>query len=172
MNAFILVIPAVLIRYGLMGFLSKEALERAKFFPPVEGIEKFGYYVYWASMVGLLVYLLFLNIKLGSFFSYVGLAIYLLGTLLYGKSVVDFSRISEDGVARSGLYAFSRNPMYVGFFIYFLGCSILIGSWIYFLILLVSQLSVHLLILAEERWCKKQFGKEYRRYMEEVRRYI
>lgn len=65
-----------------------------------------------------------------------------------------------------------RNPMYVSFFLYFLGCSLITNSWILFIVLIIFQISVHYLILSEERWCIKEFGLEYVNYMKRVRRYI
>jgi protein-S-isoprenylcysteine O-methyltransferase Ste14 len=55
---------------------------------------------------------------------------------------------------------------------YLLCCGLLVGSWIYLAILLVFQVSVHYVILSEERWCINQFGEDYRRYMRRVRRYL
>lgn len=34
------------------------------------------------------------------------------------------------------------------------------------------KISAHWIILAEERWCIKKFGEEYKNYMNKVRRYI
>ncbi|WP_347877296.1 hypothetical protein [Halanaerobium saccharolyticum] len=62
--------------------------------------------------------------------------------------------------------------MYLAFFLYFLGCSFLINSLFYFIILLIFQILVHYLILSEERWCIKEFGEEYKKYKKKVRRYI
>ena len=72
----------------------------------------------------------------------------------------------------TGIYRFTRNPMYVAYFVYFLGCVILTHSLILFLILMVFQISAHWIILSEERWCIRQFGDEYIKYMNKVRRYI
>ncbi|WP_436416701.1 methyltransferase family protein, partial [Petrimonas sp.] len=82
-------------------------------------------------------------------------------------------RVSQCGRQdKAGLYRYSRNPMYVSFFIYFLGICLLVESWWYAAILMLFQLSVHYLILAEERWCIQQFGDDYKQYMKEVRRYV
>lgn len=62
--------------------------------------------------------------------------------------------------------------MYVAYFIYFLGCGLLINSLAYFIVLIVFQISVHWIILSEERWCMKEFGEEYKEYMNKVGRYI
>ena len=87
-------------------------------------------------------------------------------------AISDFAKPSENGINLKGLYRFSRNPMYVAYFVYFLGCVILTHSLILFLILMIFQISAHWIILSEERWCIRQFGDEYIKYMNKVRRYI
>lgn len=72
----------------------------------------------------------------------------------------------------NGLYRVSRNPMYISYFLYFLGCAILTNSWILLLFLIAFQTSSHWIILSEERWCIENFGDEYIKYMNKVRRYI
>jgi len=62
--------------------------------------------------------------------------------------------------------------MYVDFFLYFLACCILTVSRVLFIVLVIFQISVHFLIISEERWCRKQFGEAYNDYLEKVRRYI
>lgn len=155
-----------------MRMISKDALERAGFFPPTEGKEKAAFYVYQISTLVLLIYLFFSEIKLNTILNYIGLIVYIIGALLYIKSIIDFSKPKESGINKNGLYKYSRNPMYIAFFLYFFGCSLLIDSWVYFIILLVFQISVHYLILSEERWCIKNFGEDYKEYMNKVRRYI
>ncbi|HKL75999.1 MAG TPA: isoprenylcysteine carboxylmethyltransferase family protein [Halanaerobiales bacterium] len=173
MNSFILVIPIIFIRYILIRIISdEEAIERAGFFPPTEGKEQVAFYVYQITTLILLIYLFFSNIKFNIVLSYVGLIVFIIGMLLYIKSIIDFSKPQESGINNNGLYKYSRNPMYVAFFLYFLGCSFLINSLFYFIILLIFQISVHYLILSEERWCIKEFGVEYQKYMKKVRRYI
>ena len=172
MNSFILVIPIIFIRYILMRIINKEAMERAGFFPPREGKEQVAFYVYQITILILLIYLLFSEIKFNRMLNYVGLIVFIVGTVLYIKSIIDFSKPQDSGVNKNGLYKYSRNPMYVAFFLYFLGCSFLINSLFYLVILLIFQISVHYLILSEERWCIKEFGEEYKKYMKKVRRYI
>jgi len=155
-----------------MGFISKEALDRAGFFPPTKGKEQSAFFIYQITTLFLLIYLFFAELKFNTTLNFLGLLIFLLGAILYMKSIVDFARPENNGINKKGLYKYSRNPMYVAFFLYFLGCSLLINSWFYFIILIVFQISVHYLILSEEKWCIKKFGKEYNDYMKKVRRYI
>lgn len=172
MNAIILLIPILFLRYGLLRMLSKKALIRASFFAPLSGRERIAFWVYQISTALILLYLLLLKIKTDSKWFYIGLAIYGLGTFLYTASIINYAMPNNNGINLNGLYRVSRNPMYVAYFIYFLGCVILTSSWILFALLIVFQVSAHWIILSEEKWCIKNFGEEYIKYMHEVRRYI
>lgn len=172
MNAIILIIPIIFLRYPFMGGISKEALHRAGFFPQTKGKEHAAYYIYQITTIFLLFYLGFENIQLKTTYNYIGLVLFIIGGLLYMKSIIDFSKPAKNGINLKGLYQYSRNPMYVSFFLYFLGCSLLIESIFYFIVLIIFQLSVHFLILSEERWCCKNFGQAYEKYIGRVRRYF
>lgn len=172
MNGFLLLIPFMLIRFGLLRMLNKEGLKRATFFAPLIGKEKVAFWFYQISNILFFVYLFFLDIKTDSYWFYAGLATYGLGVLLCVASVSNFARPADNGINLTGLYRISRNPMYVAYFIYFLGCVLLTQSLLLLLILMVFQVSAHWIILSEERWCIKKFGEEYKNYINKVRRYI
>jgi protein-S-isoprenylcysteine O-methyltransferase Ste14 len=172
MNAFLTIIPLIIIRYGLLGVISKESLNRASFFAPLIGREKIALWGYQITNILMLLYLLLLKIRTDSNWFYMGLFIYSLGIVLYAVSIISYSRPRMNGINSNGLYRISRNPMYVSYFIYFLGCVLLTHSWVLLVILIAFQISVHWIILSEERWCIKQFGEQYLKYMNKVRRYI
>ena len=172
MNAALLLIPIVLIRYPLMRRISMDAFKRAQHSAVSDTKERFAVNAYQITLFALFGYLFFLKIQFNSVLHYMGLGLYILGTVLYIKSIVDYAKPAAGGINKAGLYRYSRNPMYVAFFIYFLGICLFVESWWYVAILMLFQLSVHYLILAEERWCIQQFGEEYKRYMKEVRRYV
>ena len=172
MNAFLLVIPLILIRFVLLSILDKEALKRASFFAPLIRNEKTAYWFYQIANILIFIYLCFLKITPDPHWFFVGLAIYGLGILLCIVSVLNFAKPAKNGINLKGIYQISRNPMYVAYFIYFLGCVLLTQSFILLAILLVFQISAHWIIIAEERWCVKKFGEEYINYMNKVRRYI
>ena len=172
MNAFLTVIPIIIIRYGLLSAISRDALKRAGFFPPLVGKSKAAIWVYQISNNLMFLYLLLLRIRINSDWFYIGLIIYILGIVLYTVSIVNYAKPKETGINMYGLYRISRNPMYVAYFIYFLGCALLTRSGILLALLLTFQISVHWIILSEEKWCIKEFGDEYIKYMSKVRRYI
>ena len=55
---------------------------------------------------------------------------------------------------------------------YFAGCVLLTRSRLLAALVLLFQLSEHWIILAEERWCREQFGAPYEAYRKRVRRYL
>lgn len=170
--AFLLVIPLILIRFVFLSILDQEALKRAAFFAPLIGNEKVAYWIYQISNISIFIYLCFLKITSDPNWRDIGLAIYGLGTALCVVSTFDFAKPSESGINLNGIYRVSRNPMYIAYFIYFLGCVVLTQSFILLVILLVFQISAHWIIRSEERWCIKKFGEEYMNYMNKVRRYL
>lgn len=173
MNAVVAIIPIILIRFGLLSILDKEAIKRAAFFAPLIGKEKVAYWFYQISSILIFVYPCLLKIKTTNpYWLYAGLVIYALGIILSFISVLNFAKPAKNGINIKGLYQVSRNPMYVAYFIYFTGCVLLTQSLILLAILLVFQLSAHWIILSEERWCVNKFGEEYINYMNKVRRYI
>ena len=147
-------------------------MKRAAFFAPLIGKEKIAYWFYQVSTLLIFVCLFFLNTTTDPNWLYTGFATYGFGVLLCLGSVLSFARPAQNGINVKGLYRFSRNPMYVAYFIYFLGCVLLTQSLLLFTILLVFQISAHWIILSEDRWCMKEFGEAYKNYMNKVRRYL
>mgnify|MGYP000149610140 CR=1 FL=1 len=172
MNAFITVIPIILIRYGLLGYINKGALNRAGIFAPLIGRERIAYVVYQITTISIFLYLIMLKIKTDSSWFCLGLIVYISGLILYAVSIVNYAKPRANGINLKGLYQISRNPMYIAYFIYFLGCVFLTHSYILLVLLIAFQISTHWIIISEERWCIKKFGEEYIRYMNKVRRYI
>jgi len=171
MNAAVLLIPLFLIRYGLPAFVNKSALPRAAHFPPMQGREKLMFFIYQLSSVFILVYMFFLKAAIDSAVSKAGVCVYIAGTLLFAVSTLSFSK-SDGGVNKDGMYRISRNPMYIAYFVYFLSCGLITQAPLLLAMVCVFQISSHWVILAEERWCIRTFGDEYRQYMNTVRRYI
>lgn len=173
MNGFLLLIPFLMIRFGFLYVLNKAAVRRAAHFPPMIGNEKIAYWLYQISNIALFMLLFILTVAIEfSLRFYIGIIIYLAGLVLCTISVMNFAVLSEHGFSENGLYRYSRNPMYVSYFIYFMGCALLTQSVILVLIILIFQISAHWIILSEERWCAEKFGQRYMHYQNKVRRYI
>ena len=71
-----------------------------------------------------------------------------------------------------GIYAFSRNPAFLGFDLMYIGvlfmyCNILTGAFTVFAVVML-----HMQILQEERYMASTFGEEYLSYKKRVFRYL
>ena len=172
MIGVILLVPLILTRYVLLYIVDKTAFRCAAFFPPVEKGEKAAIVVYQISALLFVIYLCFLRVVSEAPWFISGLAVFGLGILLCLVSTLNYARPKGNGINVSGIYAVSRNPMYIAYFVYFLGCVLLTRSLLLFLILVILQVTTHWMIKSEERWCVNQFGDEYREYMKRVRRYF
>jgi protein-S-isoprenylcysteine O-methyltransferase Ste14 len=73
----------------------------------------------------------------------------------------------------SGVFRFSRNPMYLGMMIWLAGLAVLLGSLIAFLFpLLLFVVANFLLIPPEEKKLQQTFGEQYTNYRQRVRRWL
>ena len=72
----------------------------------------------------------------------------------------------------SEIYRWSRNPQYLGWFLFLLGFAL--NDWSVWCLaaLLVSAISMHLLVLVEEQHLRRQFGDAYRLFCNNVPRYF
>lgn len=157
-------------RYGPILAADRAGLRRADFFPPLEGREQQAMPVFMLSQLALLLYPFFLTLKFGTPWVWLGAPLMAAGWLLIGLAAAAFGRGA--GQLASGVYRFSRNPMYVGYFLYFAGVGLATASWLYLLLALIEQIALAWIIRSEERWCLTQYGEPYRRYMQSVGRYL
>lgn len=82
-------------------------------------------------------------------------------------------RIYAGGLVSEGIYAHSRNPMYLGNLLIVLGFAFIADTWAYFCIGLPVFFFIYLSITkAEEDYLQKQFGKAYKAYTEDVPRFF
>jgi protein-S-isoprenylcysteine O-methyltransferase Ste14 len=73
----------------------------------------------------------------------------------------------------TGLYRFSRNPMYVAVVLVLLGWALAFRSWALAVYALAVGAGFHLrVILGEEPWLARTFGEEWLRYRSEVPRWL
>ena len=173
MNGFLLLIPFFILRFGLLLALNPKAVPRAAYFAPMRGAERCAYVIYQIANLGLFLSLLFLRVDLDfSALFWCGIICYLAGLCLCAASLSAFSFPDESGLNTNGVYRFSRNPMYVAYFICFAGMALLTRSFLLLGLVLIFQISAHWIILAEERWCLEQFGDSYAQYRKRVRRYL
>jgi protein-S-isoprenylcysteine O-methyltransferase Ste14 len=120
----------------------------------------------------LYIYPIFLPLKLGTAWLYVGLLVYLFGWIFGFVAAVNLNSTPADRVATKGLYRISRNPVYIGMSLTFTGIGIACASWLYLLLGAPNLIIANILLDAEERWCLEKYGDAYREYMNRTPRWI
>ena len=100
----------------------------------------------------------------------VGAGIAISASAVRSASDVDLERPST--LISSGPYAMSRNPMYVGWTLLYIGGALISrNAWMIASLPAVADL-IHRDVLREERTLERAFGTDYIRYRRLVRRYV
>src|SRR5688572_969833 len=111
----------------------------------------------------------------------VGLALMVAGAVLAIAGVLAFRRArttilpfrAASAMVRDGPYRFTRNPMYVGMTLGYLGLSLAFNTaWPILLLPLVLVAMVKLVITKEEEYLEAVFGDDYRVFKRDVRRWL
>lgn len=90
------------------------------------------------------------------------------------KTTVDpMNPNKSNNLVVNGVYKYSRNPMYLSFYLWLLAWSIYLSSPLSILFSLFFVLYLNIFqILPEEKILIEKFGKSYKDYIESVRRWI
>jgi protein-S-isoprenylcysteine O-methyltransferase Ste14 len=112
---------------------------------------------------------------------YIGFALVVIGFLLGVGAVLAFRRARTtldpyhpvSTIVTSGVYGFSRNPIYLGFLLMVLGIPLNSGTyWGIILAAIFVLLCNRLVIEHEEAYLGKKFGTTYSDYTSRVRRWL
>ena len=120
----------------------------------------------------LIAYSIFLPIKLGTVWFFVGCLVYLLGAIIMTMAIFDFRTTAVDKPVTKGIYRFSRNPMYLGTFLFFGGTGIACLSWVFLILTGVFIVLLHIIVVSEECSCIQKYGNAYQEYMNHIPRWI
>ncbi len=118
------------------------------------------------------IYSIFLPLKLGTAWFYVGLFLYLLGMIFNIMAEMNFRTTSIDKPVTKGVYRISRNPQLFGAFLVFIGISVACASWLFLLFTVIMIALYNISVVSEERWCLEKYGTAYREYMNRTPKWI
>jgi protein-S-isoprenylcysteine O-methyltransferase Ste14 len=148
---------------------------------PIEDPDLYKFHGNKISLIGTIWFLaafllsLFVPVNFESLF-WVGLFFFIAGIIMFLISMHSFAQF-EGGVNTTGIYRYSRNPMYVGTFFFFLGLCLMGGmksSWniIFIIFFILSLFYLHWSTLLEESFLENKYGASYIKYKKQVPRYI
>jgi len=73
----------------------------------------------------------------------------------------------------TGIHGWSRNPIYLGMFLVYVGIGIAVRSPSIVILTLPLAIIIHYGVIArEEAYLERRFGDEYRNYKARVRRWV
>ena len=124
--------------------------------------------IFWASVI----YSFFLPLKLGTAWFYTGLLVYLSGMILTIVAGTSLDNTPINRPATEGIYRISRNPIYLGTFLIFVGTGIACVSWLFLLLIAGFIILYDILIAPEECWCLEKYGTAYKEYMNRTPKWI
>jgi protein-S-isoprenylcysteine O-methyltransferase Ste14 len=102
-----------------------------------------------------------------------GLILLFLSLVSFGKSFrVGIDQDRPDKLVTTGVFAVSRNPIYVAFWFVLLGQFLLFSNLIPLVYLAVATGLFHRQVLREEDFMRRHYGPEYSDYCRRVRRYL
>lgn len=125
--------------------------------------------VIWPFVI---IYSIFLPLKLDTAWLYLGLLIFVLGLAIQVMVIISVANTPLDKPATRGPYRFSRHPIYLSGFLTLAGIGIASASWIVLICALLWIVFFHIVVPAEERYCLKKYGDTYREYMNRTPRWI
>jgi protein-S-isoprenylcysteine O-methyltransferase Ste14 len=139
---------------------------------PYEKKEKRAFMISMVISVFLVLYSIFLPLKLGTVWFYAGLAIYLVGLAMFMTAIVNIATTPLGKPFAKGVYRYSRHPMLLSGLITWVGVSIASASWVFLLFSIVVMVLQVFEAIAEERGCLKVYGDEYQEYLTRTPRWI
>lgn len=170
-NGFLLILPLLFIRLAIPLIIKRNTSSKLDYFPPVRGVEKTALTGYFITNNIVLFLPLICLLRLSNMTTFILFSVmYGLGILLLLCSVCTFSK--DHGLTTNGIYRYSRNPMYLGYFFLYIGVGLALQSILYLLLVILYQICVHYLILSEERWCIETYQNSYLDYMKDTNRYF
>jgi len=109
----------------------------------------------------------------GVLLCFAGLLLMFMSLVSFGTSFrVGIDQDRPDSLVTTGIFAFSRNPIYVAFGLVLLGQFLLFSNWILLVYMVAAIWLFHRQVVREEEYLSRHYGQQYSEYCSRVRRYL
>jgi protein-S-isoprenylcysteine O-methyltransferase Ste14 len=115
---------------------------------------------------------IFLPLRLGTVWFYLGSLIWLLGSMILVSALVTVTTTPLGQIFTRGIYRFSRHPLYLSMMLVFIGIGIAAASWVFVLGSGVYSVLLNSNAIMEEQTCLETFGEAYETYLNKTPRWI
>jgi protein-S-isoprenylcysteine O-methyltransferase Ste14 len=154
-------------RYDIKAMFKKSVAS-----PPYNRTEKIINNLGMVVWVILFIYSIFLPLPLGTPLLFAGIALFVVGLIITEFAMIPWAKAAIAEPITTGIYRYSRHPIYIGVFVQYIGIGIASASGL-FLLLIVIQIALSATVVAaEERFCCENYGDTYRGYIDRTPRWI
>jgi len=178
-NAWLLQVLSFLILSAPNIFMSKEEKERVNRgseSAPLNKLskteKKLALSTHIVIMPLVFIYSIFLPLKLGTAWLYVGLPINALALVLSLIATYNFAATPLGDPVTRGIYRISRHPFYLSGFLLYVGTGIACASWVILICAVLWIVFWQIAVPGEERFLLEKYGDAYREYMDRTPRWI
>lgn len=110
---------------------------------------------------------------IGAVLLFIGLPFFIGAFVSFGDSWrVGFDIKTPGKLVTGGIFAFSRNPIYVFLDLWFIAVFLMNGRLIFLVFAILTLIMIHWQILQEEAFLSKLYNEPYHRYRSQTGRYI
>lgn len=114
------------------------------------------------------------------FAQWIGVLLNVTGLLIFAAALVSFGNSWRVGIdeersgdlVTGGVFALSRNPIFIFLDLYFVGTFLINGTLLFFAFAVAMVLGVHYQILEEESFLRRRYGASYEAYCRRTARYF
>ena len=170
-NVWILMLLLFLIP-AIMGSIKKGLFKKTESTASLSKSERNVFVLSKVVLILTFLYSIFLPLKLGTLWFYIGLPVSLLGIVMYIIVSVNIMSTPLDSPVTRGLYKYSRHPMYIASIPAFIGAGIASASWLFLLLSVLFAVTHFMNGIFEERLCLAAYGSIYQGYLERTPRWI
>lgn len=167
---------------GLVSLFWSRSVPEQRIWPPPSK-KSWQFWFTWISVIAITIGLILLGWQrsdpsqlIQTWSGVIGLICILTGLLLAVVAVVnlgvDTSAGLEGELITSGIYSYTRNPQYLGDIMIIFGWCLIVGHWQIWTTGFFFASWFAFAPFVEEPWLEKRFGEDYKRYCEEVPRFL
>ena len=116
--------------------------------------------IFWLKYIGIL-------------FCYIGLIIFLMALVSFGKSWrIGIDEKDSNELITTEIFKYSRNPIFLFMDLYFMGIMLIYPNIVFIVVAICVIIGIHLQIIREEKHLLNKFGEGYIKYKKQTRRYL
>ncbi len=122
--------------------------------------------LYWLLFIIFIISFIltfFLPLQMASSWFYIGIILFMIGIFLNVFVIQSWIISTPDGPITSGIYRYSRHPMYISFFFSYIGICIATLSLLFLILTFIHISLTFLQAMSEEEYCILKYGDPYQK---------